>query len=160
MKTGVAQTTTVAELRHAEQIVTLINDAFRIAEGFFIDQDRIDLPEVLDHFRKGHFLIIEDGEAITGVVYLEPRGDRTYLGLLSVDPARQGLGLGSALVDAADRYALSNGSRFMDILIVNLREDLPAFYRKRGYVETGTSPFPEDIPTKLHCFFINMSKEL
>ena len=48
----------------------------------------------------------------------------------------------------------------MDILIVSLREDLPAFYEKRGYVQTGTSQFPPDVETKIPCHFINMSKPL
>ena len=48
----------------------------------------------------------------------------------------------------------------MDIVIVSLREDLPPFYQKRGYVESGTSPFPPDVPTKIPCHFINMSKPL
>jgi hypothetical protein len=47
----------------------------------------------------------------------------------------------------------------MDILIVNLREELPPFYRKRGYVENGTTPFP-DVETKIPCHFINMAKPL
>jgi hypothetical protein len=48
----------------------------------------------------------------------------------------------------------------MDLRIVNLREELPAFYRKLGYAETGTEPFPESEATKLRCHLICMSKEL
>jgi len=48
----------------------------------------------------------------------------------------------------------------MDLRIVNLREELPAFYRKLGYMETGTEPFPSDLDTKLPCHFVNMSKPL
>ena len=46
------------------------------------------------------------------------------------------------------------------VVIVSLREELPPFYQKRGYVESGTSPFPLDVPTKIPCHFINMSKPL
>lgn len=152
--------TTVATVDHTDKIVKVINDAFRIGEGFFIASDRIDSVQVLDLFKKGAFLVIEDRETLLGTVYLEPRGDRAYLGLLSVDPTQQGLGLGSRLMSAAEEYARTAGACFVDILIVNLREDLPAFYQKRGYVETGTSPFPEGVETKLPCFFVNMSKTL
>jgi hypothetical protein len=48
----------------------------------------------------------------------------------------------------------------MDLQIVNLREELPAFYRKLGYEETGTAPFPTDVVTKLPCQFVKMSKVL
>jgi hypothetical protein len=48
----------------------------------------------------------------------------------------------------------------MDLRIVNLREELPPFYRRLGYVETGTAPFPEEIKSKLPCHFVLMSKPL
>jgi GNAT superfamily N-acetyltransferase len=93
-------------------------------------------------------------------VYVEPRGERSYLGLLSVDPTSQQGGLGSLLMFEAEKYCRERGSHCMDIVIVSLREELPSFYQKRGYVESGTSPFPPDVPTKIPCHFINMSKPL
>jgi GNAT superfamily N-acetyltransferase len=93
-------------------------------------------------------------------VYVEPRGDRAYLGLLSVDPASQHNGLGKLLMDAAEEFCRELGCRFMDLNVVNLRGDLFGFYGRRGYVETGTTPFPTDVVTKLPCHFIDMSKSL
>ena len=106
------------------------------------------------------FLVAEENGAFTGCVYIEPRKERTYLGLLSVDPELQKAGLGSQLLSAAENFSRQRGSFFMDIYVVNLREDLPSYYSKRGYIQTGTTPFPEDVPTKVPCFFINMSKAL
>jgi GNAT superfamily N-acetyltransferase len=88
------------------------------------------------------------------------RGERSYLGLLSVDPTIQQGGLGSRLMIEAERFCRERGSHGMDILIVNLRDELPSFYQKRGYVESGTTPFPADVPTRIPCYFINMSKTL
>ena len=144
----------------AENITAVINAAFKIAEGFFVDGNRISLEEVHQHMAKGAFLLAETEDGIGACVYLEPRGERAYLGLLSVDPARQQGGLGSQLMVAGEEYCRERGARFMDIYIVNLRDELPAFYRKRGYVENGTTPFPEDVPVKIPCHFINMSKPL
>jgi hypothetical protein len=48
----------------------------------------------------------------------------------------------------------------MDLRIVNVRQELPAFYRRLGYQETGTASFPSEVRTKLPCHFINMSKAL
>jgi hemolysin activation/secretion protein len=48
----------------------------------------------------------------------------------------------------------------MEIYIVNLRTELTPFYQRRGYVETGTLPFPPDVQTKEPCHFITMSKQL
>jgi len=150
----------VATPADAEQITAVINAAFRIAEEFFVDGNRITLAEVQESFARGAFLVACDDDVVSGGVYVEPRGERAYLGLLSVDPARQQSGLGSRLMTAGEEYCRARGAQFMDIYIVNLRAELPAFYRQRGYVENGTTPFPPDVPTKQPCHFINMYKPL
>ena len=150
----------VATSGDALQVTAIINAAFRIAEEFFVDGNRITQAEVEESLNKGAFLLAETGGKLNGCVYVELRGERSYLGLLSVDPTCQQSGLGSQLMTEAEKYCRERGSRCMDILIVNLREDLPSFYQKRGYVESGTTPFPEDVPTKIPCHFINMSKPL
>ncbi|HEX6719870.1 MAG TPA: GNAT family N-acetyltransferase [Pyrinomonadaceae bacterium] len=150
----------IAAPADAANITAVINAAFRIAEGFFVDGNRITQAEVEQLLTKGTFLLAEDGDKLSGCVYVELRGERSYLGLLSVDPAYQQGGLGSLLMLEAEKYCGEHGSRFMDILIVNLREELPLFYEKRGYVHNGTSPFPADVETRIPCHFINMSKAL
>jgi GNAT superfamily N-acetyltransferase len=149
----------VAEISEAEGIACLINTAFSI-EKFFVDGDRITPDQVRSLFPKGEFLVADGDSAPAACVYVEPRGERAYFGLLSIDPARQRGGLGSRLVAAAEEWAREKGCRFMDLRIVNLREELPAFYRRLGYVEDGTEPFPPETPTKLPCHFVNMSKRL
>lgn len=150
----------VATPADAEKITAVINAAFRIAEEFFVDGNRITLAEVQQSFASGAFLVACEDDVISGCVYVEPRGERAYLGLLSVDPGRQQSGLGSRLMAAGEEYCRARGAQFMDIYIVNLRTELPAFYRQRGYVENGTTPFPPEVPTKQPCHFINMSKPL
>lgn len=151
----------VAAPRDAARMTNVINAAFRVVEEFFIDGTRISQPEVEQLLAKGAFLLAEADEQLSGCVYVEMRGERSYLGLLSVDPACQKGGLGSLLMNEAENYCRERGSRFMDIYIVNLREELPPFYRRRGYVENGTTtPFPDDVPTKIPCHFINMAKPL
>lgn len=150
----------IATAADAAQITAVINSAFRVAEGFFIDGNRITQTEIEQLLTKGAFLLAEVDEKLNGCVYVELRGERSYLGLLSVDPACQQAGVGSLLMNEAEQYCRERGSHFMDILIVSLREDLPAFYRKRGYVDNGTTPFPADIPTRIPCHFINMAKSL
>lgn len=150
----------VAEMRDAQGIVSVINAAFRKAESFLIDRDRIDLETVREFLRTGNFLVAEDMGLVCGCVYVEARGDRSYLGLLSVDPRRQKSGLGSKLMEAAEDHCAKAGSRFMDLRIVNVRKELPSFYHHRGYVETGTEPFPPGLSPKLPCHFVKMSKPL
>jgi GNAT superfamily N-acetyltransferase len=150
-------TVRAAGREEAGEIVRVINAAFNPAESFFVDGDRIDFEQVLHYFEKGIFLVA--GE-MAGCVYVELRGERAYIGLLSVDPARQKGGVGRALMDAAESYARESGCRAMDLRIVNLRLELPAFYRKLGYAESGTEEFTPRALTRLPCHFIKMQKAL
>ena len=150
----------LAQIQDAEAITAVINSAFRRAESFFIDRDRIDVGAIRTLMEKGKFLLAEENGALAGSVYVEPRGERAYLGLLSVDPTLQRAGIGSALMNAAEDHCSSLGCRFMDLRIVNLRTENHEFYSRRGYVETGTEPFPSDLTPKLPCHFVNMSKPL
>jgi GNAT superfamily N-acetyltransferase len=153
----------IADLEDAEKITILINTAFQPAEGFFVVGDRIDPEGVRTFLKTGRFLLAENKDCAVGCVYVEPRttdNARAYLGLLAVDPASQHSGLGSLLMQAAEDYCRGLGSLVMDIKVVNLREELMGFYQQRGYVETGTSAFPEHIETKVPCHFIEMSKPL
>src|SRR5215204_1332340 len=99
----------------AAKITTVINSAFRIVEDFFMDGNRISQAEVEQLLTKGTFLLATDGDNPNGCVYVELRGERSYLGLLSVDPACQQGGLGSVLMLEAEKYCREQGSRFMDI---------------------------------------------
>jgi len=149
-----------AEVSDTEAITTVINTAFKRAESFFIDRERIDAATVREFMHTGEFLLAEDGTTVAGCVYLEQRADRGYIGLLSVDPARQGAGLGSQLMVAAEDRCRQLGCHAVDLQIVNLRQELPEFYRHRGYAPTGTAPFRPDLITKMPCYFIKMSKPL
>lgn len=150
----------IAEQADAESIVRVINAAFRRAESFFVDRDRIDLAKVAEMLATGQFLVAEEAGALHGCVYVEKRGDHGYIGLLSVDPSQQKAGLGSKLMTAAEEHCGKQGCGFADLQIVNLRKELPEFYHRRGYVEIGTAPFIAGIVTKIPCHFIKMSKPL
>jgi GNAT superfamily N-acetyltransferase len=141
-------------------IMRVINSAFRKAEAFLIDRDRITHEAVEELLRAGKFLLVEDDSGLLGCVYVELRGERAYLGLLSVDPSRQKAGLGSSLMTAAEEYCAQAGCRFMDLRIINVREELPVYYRRRGYVESGTEPLTPGLVPKLACHFVKMSKPL
>ena len=149
----------VASLADVNPLVRLINAAFRV-ELPFIEGDRIDAEGLRSYMAKGKFLIAEDAAGLTGCVYVELRGERGYLGLLGVDPPRQGTGLGRKLMDAAENYSREAGCRAIDLRIVSARSPLPAFYRHLGYLETGTAPFATDVPVKVPCHYILMSKSI
>jgi ribosomal protein S18 acetylase RimI-like enzyme len=145
--------------RDVEAIVRLINTAF-LVERSFIERDRTNPEIVRALMEKGKFLLADDGPSLAACVYVELRGERGYLGMLSVDPARQRMGLGRQLVSAAETFFRDAGCRFSDLLIVNVRTELLIMYRQLGYVETGTAPYKERVPTKIPVHFIAMSKAL
>jgi predicted N-acetyltransferase YhbS len=144
----------------AGAVTALINAAYQV-ERFFVDGDRTSEDEVRRHMAKGTFLVAEqDDGAPIGCVYTEQRGDRGYFGLLAVDPAQHGKGVGRTLIAAAEARFLRAGCRAVDISVVDLRTELPPFYRRLGYVETGTAPFPDPDKATRPCHFILMSKPL
>ncbi len=152
-------TSRTAESEDAGNIARLVNAAFR-PERFFIDHDRTNPEKVRELLRKGKFLLAEEAGALAGCVYVEVRGERGYFGLLAVDPALQRSGLGSRLVAAAEEYCRAAGCQFMDLTIVNLRTELPGFYHRLGYVESGTLPFPSEQEANQPCHLVRMSKPL
>ena len=140
-------------------LTRLINAAYEV-EKFFVSGDRTSADDVRQMMQLGEFLAATDETgAIVGCVYVKVTDGRGYFGLLSVDPARQRGGLGSRLVSAAESHARAAGCTAMDLRVVNLRQELPPFYRRLGYVETGVEQANE--PRALQPFhFLRMSKAL
>jgi ribosomal protein S18 acetylase RimI-like enzyme len=151
----------VATMADRAAMMPAINQAFAIEtflEGTRTDETR--LAEMMNH---GEFLVAQNGSGeIVGSVYVEIKGERGYLGMLAVHPALQGKGLGRVMVDAVEDYCRKKGCSRVDLVVISLRTDLPPFYRKLGYVETGTEEFHPSRKLKagIECHCIVMSKEL
>jgi ribosomal protein S18 acetylase RimI-like enzyme len=148
-----------AGLDDVEAIVRLINTAF-LVEQFFIERNRTNPEMVRQLMISGRFLLAEDGKHLVGCVYVAVRGERGYLGMLSVDPARQRQGIGRELISKVEQLFREEGCRTSDLRIVNVRTELLAIYRGLGYLETGTSPYEAVVPPKMPVHFIHMSKPL
>lgn len=149
----------VASVQDAPELARLVNDAFKV-EAFFKIGDRTSAGEIVELMGAGEFLMLDDASGIAGCVYLKCCEARAYFGMLSVDPSRQGQGIGRTLIDAVEALARARGCRYVDIRIVNLREELPEFYRRFGYVEKGTLPFSDTDCASRPCHFILMRKIL
>jgi ribosomal protein S18 acetylase RimI-like enzyme len=143
------------------RMIPLVNAAFAVET--FLEGTRTDAQRMVELTQKGQFLLAEEGSSgVVACVYLERRGERGYFGMLAVDPSAQGRGLGRLMVDAAENHWRQRGCTFMDITVLSLRPELPPFYRKLGYTETGTEEFRTSRPFKdgVECHCIVMSKPL
>ena len=81
--------------------------------------------------------------AVDGCAAVTLAGDRASFGTFAVRPDRQRGGIGSVLLAAAEDLARARGARAMEMTVISVRDDLLAWYARRGYAPTGeTRPFP------------------
>jgi predicted N-acetyltransferase YhbS len=143
----------------ADRIAALVNRAFA-AESWFKSTDRTNAAQVRELLSKGIFLLLEEEARLLACVYLETRGDRVYLGMLSVEQDVQGRGLGRSMMREAEEFARRAGHVAIDLRIVHVREELPPYYRKLGYVESGMEPAPNFPGVNIPIHFLLMTKSL
>ncbi|MFI1227646.1 MULTISPECIES: GNAT family N-acetyltransferase [unclassified Streptomyces] len=135
-------------------LVTLIESAYRgdssrtgwTTEADILQGQRTDeqgVREVLE--APGSRLIaVERGGELVACCQLEHRGDAAYFGMFAVRPGLQGGGLGKLIIAEAERTAEESwGVGEMHMTVISVREDLIAWYERRGYRRTGElTPFP------------------
>ncbi|WP_406509680.1 GNAT family N-acetyltransferase [Streptomyces sp. NBC_00212] len=89
-------------------------------------------------------LTVERDGVLVACCQLEHRGDAAYFGMFAVSPALQGAGLGKQIIAEAERTVHAEwGVREMHMTVISVRDELIAFYERRGYRRTGRmTPFP------------------
>lgn len=135
-------------------LVALIESAYRgdasragwTTEADILEGRRTDPEGVLAVIEKADSRLVaveSDGELVA-CCQLEHRGDHAYFGMFAVRPTLQGAGLGKTIIAEAERFARDEwGVREMHMTVISVREDLIAWYERRGYTRTGqTSAFP------------------
>lgn len=147
---------------HAE-ILRVVNLAYRVEE-FFVRGDRL-TPSLLANYTArptGAFLVLDapPNKTLVGSVFVEARGGTGWFGMLAVDPARQGEGHARRLAAAAEAWCTTRGLARIELEVVDLRTELPAFYTRLGYAPTGRLPFPDPDKLTRPAAMIVMSKEL
>lgn len=145
----------------APALAALVNRAYEI-EKFFVDGDRTTADEIRRMTGTGAFLVLETKGALAAAVFVDVGsagpGSEGYIGMLSVDPALQGMGLGTRLVRIAEAMCEAMGAGSVRLRIINLREELGRWYKSLGYHEVGTAPYPR--PAKQPCHFVEMRRSL
>lgn len=150
----------VATTDDATPLARLINLAFRVEHSFKAG-DRTSPEGVVALMSKGEFLVLDGSDGAPAVTVYVTQGDgRGYFGMLSVDPRLQGQGLGRQVIAEVEDRCRRQGCHAMDIYVVDLRTELPDYYRRLGYVESGTRDFPESAELTRPARLIVMSKTL
>jgi len=135
-------------------IVPLVESAYRgdvsrkgwTTEADLLDGQRTDPVGVAELITKpgSCMLLAERDGALLACANLEKRGDAGYFGMFSVRPDLQGAGIGRATLAEAERIARDDWHcREMHMTVISVRDELIAWYERRGYKRTGIySPFP------------------
>ena len=160
----------------APALVRLVNSAYRgdssragwTTEADLLGGQRVDAAGLLELIGApgAAVLVHEAGGQIVACCQLERRDDTTYLGMITVQPARQGSGLGRQLLAAAEAWAVSEfAARSLLMTVIAQRTELIAWYERRGYRRTGrTEPFPYGderfgLPQRPDLVFVVLEKE-
>ncbi|MFI1786335.1 GNAT family N-acetyltransferase [Streptomyces rubiginosohelvolus] len=135
-------------------LVALIESAYRgdssrtgwTTEADILQGQRTDEQGVRDVIGApaGRLLAVERGGELVACCQLEHRGDAAYFGMFAVRPGLQGGGLGKLIIAEAERTAKEGwGVGEMHMTVISVRDDLIAWYERRGYRRTGAlTPFP------------------
>lgn len=99
---------------------------------------------------------------ILACAWLEPAKDDTfYLGLLTVRPDLQDRQMGRHMLARAEALARERGARKMRMTVIYLRDELIAWYGRRGYQLTGeTLPFDHCEAGQRKLWFVVVEKAL
>ena len=135
-------------------IVALVESAYRgdasragwTTEADFLEGRRTgpdDIEAILARDRSRILLAERDGELLA-CAHVAVEDGAGYFGMFSVDPLRQGQGIGNLVLAEAERIAGEEWScPMMRMTVIDIREDLIPFYERRGYRRTGIKkPFP------------------
>ncbi|MET7497889.1 GNAT family N-acetyltransferase [Streptomyces sp900116325] len=135
-------------------LVTLIESAYRgdssragwTTEADILDGQRTDpdgVRQVVEASGSRLLVVERDGEPIA-CCQLEHRGEAAYFGMFAVRPELQGGGLGKIIIAEAERTVRESwGATEMHMTVISVREELIAWYERRGYRRTGKlTPFP------------------
>jgi GNAT superfamily N-acetyltransferase len=143
-----------AERADAPAILALVQSAYRgeasrvgwTTEADYLDGQRIDLAGIIEAIDKPESLVLTamSGALLAACAHIEKRRSECYFGMFAVRPEDQGNGIGKALLQYAEARARQLWrSRSMCMTVIDLRDDLLAWYERRGYRRTGEhAPFP------------------
>lgn len=140
-------------------LVALVESAYRgessragwTTEADLLDGQRVDaeaVREAMTGERSVLLLAVSDVEEILACAHVAVHDGEGYFGMFAVRPTLQGGGIGSRLLAEAERRVREDwGCRRLAMMVIDVRDELIAWYERRGYVRSGTkTPFPYGDP--------------
>jgi ribosomal protein S18 acetylase RimI-like enzyme len=137
-----------------DAVVALVESAYRgdasrvgwTTEADLLDGRRTgrdDIEAILARPRS-QLLLAELGGELIACAHVMVEDGAGYFGMFSVDPQRQRGGLGKLVLAEAERIVREAwGCEAMRMTVIDVRDELIAFYERRGYHRTGIKkPFP------------------
>ena len=93
---------------------------------------------------RSRILLAEDGSDLLACAHVADEDGAGYFGMFSVQPGLQGGGIGKAVLAEAERIVRDEWQLpAMLMTVIDVRDELIAFYERRGYRRTGIlKPFP------------------
>jgi ribosomal protein S18 acetylase RimI-like enzyme len=139
----------------APRIAALIESAYRgeesrrgwTTEAHLIEGDRTSVAEIEAFIAapQTHFLITLVQDDIVGCALIRNDNGIGYFGMFAVRPTLQGGGIGRGIMHFAENHIRKLWAcTKVEMTVINLREDLIAYYERHGYKRAGTRPFPFD----------------
>lgn len=138
-----------------DAIVALVESAYRgdasragwTTEADLLDGRRTGADDVLaciDRPRSVILLAEDDAGDMLACAHVADDDGAGYFGMFSVRPTLQGAGIGKRLLEHAERFVRERWSLpVMRMTVIDVRDELIAFYERRGYRRTGVvKPFP------------------
>lgn len=83
-------------------------------------------------------LVLADESVVKGTAMVGEDGHRGWVYYVAVEPAEQGKGLGSLIMDAAETWLKSRGIWKVNLLVRSENSPVQAFYENTGYRDTET----------------------
>ena len=137
-----------------EAIVALVESAYRgdasragwTTEADLLDGRRTGADDVMAQITRpqSRILLAEVDGRLVACAHVAVEDGAGYFGMFSVKPTLQGGGLGKRVLAEAERIVREEyGQRLMRMTVIDVREELIAWYERRGYRRTGVKkPFP------------------
>jgi ribosomal protein S18 acetylase RimI-like enzyme len=168
----------IATVRDIPRIVQFVNSAYRgdssrlgwTTEADLLDGQRVDEQGLYELIRApaSAVLVMRTADTLLGCCHVSKvSSGNAYVGMVSIEPSMQNVGLGRQLLIAAETYARTElAASQLRMTVISVRSELLSWYQRRGYhITSERVPFPSadprfGIPKRSDLDFVVLEKTL